>query len=44
MGKDEVPKDLAGPIIEEIKAFVQSSPLGKADPEAYARTKGTYSN
>jgi succinate dehydrogenase flavin-adding protein (antitoxin of CptAB toxin-antitoxin module) len=44
LGKDAPPPELEGPLLDRIKAFVQSCPLGKADPAAYARTKGTYSN
>ena len=48
LGKDAPPAELQTPaalaLIERLKAFVQSSPLGRADPAAYARTKGTYSN
>jgi succinate dehydrogenase flavin-adding protein (antitoxin of CptAB toxin-antitoxin module) len=44
LGKEAPPPELEGPVLERIKAFVQTSPLGRADPAAYARTKGTYSN
>lgn len=43
-GKDAVPPELEGSVILAVKAFVAASPLGKADPGAYARSKGTYSN
>ena len=43
-GKEAAPEELRGPLLERVKAFVASSPLGKADPGAYARRKGKYSN
>ena len=43
-GKEAAPAELQGPVLERVKAFVASSPLGKASPEAYAKVKGIYSN
>ena len=44
LGKEAPPPELQGPLLERIQAFVQTSPLGRASPAAYAQTKGQYSN
>jgi succinate dehydrogenase assembly factor 2 len=43
-GKDEAPPELQGPLLEKVKEYVATSPLGKADPGAYAAKKGIFSN
>lgn len=43
-GKDAPPPELLGPVLDSIRAFVASSPLGKASTEDYARMKGVFSN
>jgi len=43
-GKDACPPELAGAVMDAIKAHVASSPLGKADPAKYAAMKGHFSN
>lgn len=43
-GKDEAPPELQGPLLEKVKEYVATSPLGKADPGAYAAKKGVFSN
>jgi succinate dehydrogenase assembly factor 2 len=43
-GKDAPPPELSGPVLEQVKAFVATSPLGKADPQTYETKKGIYSN
>jgi succinate dehydrogenase flavin-adding protein (antitoxin of CptAB toxin-antitoxin module) len=43
LGKERGPDELQGPLLERIKAFVQSCPLGKG-PSDYAKQKSNYSN
>ena len=43
-GKEDAPPELRGAVLERVKAFVASSPLGRADPAAYAAVKGIFSN
>ena len=43
-GKDTPPAELEGPVLESIRAFVASSPLGRASSEDYAKMKGIFSN
>jgi succinate dehydrogenase assembly factor 2 len=43
-GKDECPVELAGPVMDKIKAHVASSPLGRADPRFYEKMKKHFSN
>jgi succinate dehydrogenase flavin-adding protein (antitoxin of CptAB toxin-antitoxin module) len=39
-----IPPEVDTPLLRAIQAFVQSSPLGRADPKAYEKVKGIYSN
>jgi succinate dehydrogenase assembly factor 2 len=43
-GKQEAPAELDGPIMREIVKWAKNSPLGKADPAAYAAVKHIFSN
>lgn len=43
-GKDEVPPALDTPMMARLQEFAKSSPIGKADPEAYAAAKKVMSN
>ena len=44
-GKQSLPDDLRGSkVMGMIQEFVNTSPLGKADPAAYAEVKKTMSN
>lgn len=43
-GKEEAPPEVRGAVLERVKAYVATSPLGKADPRAYEAKKGIFSN
>jgi succinate dehydrogenase assembly factor 2 len=43
-GKEEAPPELRGRVLERVKAYVATSPLGRADPAAYEAKKGVFSN
>ena len=43
-GKEPAPAELAGAVMDAIKAHVASSPLGRADPRKYEAMKKHFSN
>ncbi len=43
-GRSDAPANLDPAVMARIKAFVNTSPLGRADPAAYEKVKGIYSN
>ena len=43
-GVQPVPPELDTPLMARLQAYASSSPVGKADPEAYAQTKKFMSN
>lgn len=43
-GKDEVPEELRGSVMDDLQAWAASAPLGKASPEGYAKVKRIMSN
>lgn len=43
-GKEKPPPHLDGPVMQRLIQFSLSAPLGKADPEAYAKAKRMFTN
>jgi len=43
-GQAEAPDDIKSPLLDDIKRYAQSFPLGRADPLAYARIKTKMAN
>jgi succinate dehydrogenase assembly factor 2 len=43
-GKDAVPEELAGEVMDMLQSYAASSPLGKASVEGYAKIKPMMSN
>jgi len=43
-GQDEVPPEMATPVMEKLQKYCQSKPLGEADPTMYAKIKAKMSN